>query len=91
MTIGGLDPTQQFSVTVAGSTSAGSGAISTGVQPSPPMQPSSTMQSNPPGQPGKHTHTDKYMYRLLCTGRISKCACLEPFELLHFSISLRLL
>ena len=33
MTIGGLDPTQQYTVTVAGSTSAGNGEMSTGVTP----------------------------------------------------------
>ena len=55
VTIGGLDPTQQYTVTVAGSTSAGNGNMSIDVTPSPPVpSPSVT-----PVQPGitQYTHT----------------------------------
>ena len=58
VTIGGLDPTQQYIVTVAGSTSAGNGEMSNGVQPSPPV----LVQPSPSVQPGKHTHTQTHIH-----------------------------
>ena len=52
VTIGGLDPTQQYIVTVAGSTSVGNGAMSNYVLSSPPVP----VQPSPSVQPGKHTY-----------------------------------